>query len=134
MSVSTATPLPPFNPAEMQVLVARAGLALNPGQMADLVLAWRQLASLLALIPRERALADDQAYSFRLPPPAAPASAPEKPAKARSARAKATPRKPASHKPAPHKPASHRPASHRPASHGPARRKPVPSKPGPRRR
>ncbi|MDA8051315.1 MAG: hypothetical protein M0002_15160 [Rhodospirillales bacterium] len=58
-------------PAEMELLVARAGLALNPGQMADLVLAWRQLAALIAAIPRERPLADDAAFAFRLPPPTA---------------------------------------------------------------
>jgi hypothetical protein len=63
----------------MDLLVARTGLSLNPGQMADLVLAWRQVAGLIAAIPRSTALADDQAYVFRLPaPPAAPA--PRKPA------------------------------------------------------
>jgi hypothetical protein len=68
----------------MQVLVARAGLTLNPGQVADLVLAWRQIVGLLGLIPRDRPLLDDQAFVFRVPPPAAPA----KPA--------ATPRQPPS--------------------------------------
>jgi len=53
----------------MQVLVARAGLTLNPGQMADLVLAWRQVVALLGIIPRDRPLLDDQAFVFRLPPP-----------------------------------------------------------------
>jgi len=58
----------------MDLLVARTGLTLNPGQMADLVLAWRQVAGLIAAIPRSTALADDQAFVFRLPaPPAAPA-------------------------------------------------------------
>jgi hypothetical protein len=71
MSAPSASPTPLISPAEMQVLVSRAGLVLNPGQMADLVLAWRQVARLLALIPRERALADDQACVFRLPPPVA---------------------------------------------------------------
>jgi hypothetical protein len=66
----------------MQVLVSRAGLTLNPGQMADLVLAWRQVVGLMGLIPRDRPLADDQAFVFRLPPPAAPA----KPAVASRAR------------------------------------------------
>lgn len=70
MSASTAPPLPPVSPAEMQTLVSRAGLSLNPGQMADLVLAWRQMAGLLALIPRDRPMTDDQAYVFRLPPAA----------------------------------------------------------------
>jgi hypothetical protein len=70
---------PPLSPAEMDLLVARTGLTLNPGQMADLVLAWRQVAALIAAIPRSTALLDDQAYVFRLPgPPAAPT--PHKPA------------------------------------------------------
>ena len=63
------------SPAEMQILVSRAGLTLNPGQMADLVLAWRQVIGLLALIPHDRPLVDDQAFVFRLPPPAATAGA-----------------------------------------------------------
>jgi hypothetical protein len=78
MPSSTPIPpgtLPPFSPAEMDLLVARTGLALNPGQMADLVLAWRQLAGLIASIPPSPALADDQAFAFRLPgPPVAPPS------------------------------------------------------------
>jgi hypothetical protein len=61
--------MPPISPAEMQVLVSRAGLMLNPGQMADLVLAWRQVVALLGLIPRDRPVVDDQAFVFRLPPP-----------------------------------------------------------------
>ncbi len=60
------------SPAEMQILLAPTGLALNPGQVADLVLAWRQLAGLIAAIPRDRPLADDQAFAFRLAPPPAP--------------------------------------------------------------
>jgi len=72
MSGSPAAPTPPLSPAEMQVLIARAGLTLNPGQIADLVLAWRQIVGLLGLIPRDRPLLDDQAFVFRLPPPAAP--------------------------------------------------------------
>ena len=70
MAAMPAKPVPSVGPAEMQAMVARAGLTLNPGQMADLVLAWRQLAGLIAAIPRDRPLADDQAYVFRLPPPA----------------------------------------------------------------
>jgi hypothetical protein len=62
--------VPLTSPAEMQALVARAGLALNPGQMADLVLAWRQLAVLIGSVPHDRPLADDLAVTFRLPPPA----------------------------------------------------------------
>lgn len=56
----------------MQVLVAHAGLVLNPGQMADLVLSWRQLAALIGGIARDRPLADDLASGFRLPPPPEP--------------------------------------------------------------
>jgi hypothetical protein len=70
MAGPPARPLPPVSPAEMQLMVERAGLTLNPGQMADLVLAWRQLAALIESIPRERPLADDIAFAFRLPPPA----------------------------------------------------------------
>ncbi len=68
---------PPLSPAEMDLLVARTGLTLNPGQMADLVLAWRQVAGLIAGIPRSTALADNQAFVFRLPGPV-PAVAPRK--------------------------------------------------------
>lgn len=73
----------PISPGEMQLLLSRAGLILNPGQVADLVLAWRQVASLIASIPHERPLADDASFAFRLPPPAgnaaaAPAPAPRK--------------------------------------------------------
>jgi len=60
--------------AEMERMVAQAGLTLNAGQMADLALGWRQIVGLLARIPRDRALLDDQAFVFRLSPPA-PASA-----------------------------------------------------------
>jgi len=59
----------------MQLLLSRAGLALNPGQVADLVLAWRQVAGLIAGLPHTRPLADDMAFAFRLPPPAATAGA-----------------------------------------------------------
>ena len=50
-------------------MLSRAGLALNPGQIADLVLAWRQVAGLITLIPHDRPLADDMALAFRLVPP-----------------------------------------------------------------
>ena len=83
MSGSPAASAPPLSPAEMQVLIARAGLTLNPGQVADLVLAWRQIVGLLSLIPLDRPLLDDQAFVFRLPPPAAstqPAAAQRGPA------------------------------------------------------
>jgi hypothetical protein len=55
----------------MQILVSRSGLVLNPGQVADLVLAWRQIAGLIASMPRERPLADDMALTFRVPSSAA---------------------------------------------------------------
>jgi len=61
----------------MQLLLSRAGLVLNPGQVADLVLAWRQVAGLIASIPHGRPLVDDMAVVFRLPPPV---SAPALPA------------------------------------------------------
>ena len=59
--------VPPLSPGEMQLLLSRAGLALNPGQVADLVLAWRQVAGLIAAMPHDRPLADDMAFAFRLP-------------------------------------------------------------------
>lgn len=57
-------------------MVAQAGLTLNAGQMADLALAWRQIVGLVARIPRNRPLLDDQAYVFRVPPPAPLAAVP----------------------------------------------------------
>jgi hypothetical protein len=63
-------PVAPISPGEMQLLLSRAGLVLNPGQVADLVLAWRQVAGLIGMLPRDRALIDDMALTFRLPPPA----------------------------------------------------------------
>jgi hypothetical protein len=68
--------VPPISPGEMQLLLSRAGLVLNPGQVADLVLAWRQVAALIASIPHDRPLADDMAYAFHLPPPASVPAAP----------------------------------------------------------
>ncbi|MGC8476901.1 MAG: hypothetical protein ACP5NP_11160 [Acetobacteraceae bacterium] len=59
-------------PAELGVLLGRTGLTLNPGQTADLVLVWRQLSALADSLPRDRPLADDLAFAFRVPPPAAP--------------------------------------------------------------
>ena len=72
MSVRPSVPVPPVSPAEMEQIVARAGLVLNPGQMADLVLVWRQLTVLAASIPRERVMSGHWAYTFRLPPPTPP--------------------------------------------------------------
>jgi hypothetical protein len=73
MAAQPASTVPTISPAEMQILISRSGLMLNPGQMADLVLAWRQVAGLIAAIPQGRALADDSALSFRLPGPASSA-------------------------------------------------------------
>jgi hypothetical protein len=70
MPASPAASIPPLSPGEMQLLLSRAGLALNPGQVADLVLAWRQVAGLIAVMPHTRPLVDDMAFAFRLPPPA----------------------------------------------------------------
>jgi len=75
MAVLPASSTPTISPAEMQILVSRAGLVLNPGQVADLVLAWRQIAGLIAGLPTDRPMADDMAFGFRLPPPAATATA-----------------------------------------------------------
>ncbi len=92
MAVLPANSTPTISPAEMQILVSRAGLVLNPGQVADLVLAWRQIAGLIAGLPADRPMADDIAYSFRLPPPAATAAG----APARPTGASAVPAKPVS--------------------------------------
>lgn len=73
--------VPTISPGEMQILVSRAGLVLNPGQVADLVLAWRQVAGLIAALPHDRPLVDDLAFSFRLAPPI-PVPAPKRPARA----------------------------------------------------
>jgi hypothetical protein len=119
MSGSSATPTPPLSLAEMQVLVSRAGLTLNPGQMADLVLAWRQVVALLASIPRDRPLVDDQAFVFRLPPP--PSATPARPAVSISAppairsSAKREAPKRAAANPAAAKPGAARPAAAKPA-------------------
>jgi len=75
MAAQPASIVPTISPAEMQILISRAGLVLNPGQMADLVLAWRQVAGLIAAIPQGRKLADDMALTFRLPPPVDPGPA-----------------------------------------------------------
>jgi len=82
--------MPTLSPAEMQLLLSRAGLVLNPGQIADLVLAWRQVAGLIASIPHDRPLVDDLAYAFRLPPP--PGASAAVPAKPPGKAKRATPR------------------------------------------
>jgi len=70
MTTPSANPVSTISPAEIQILVARTGLVLNPGQLADLVLAWRQVAGLIADMKRDPGLVDDMALAFRLPPPA----------------------------------------------------------------
>jgi hypothetical protein len=93
MSVSPATSVPSLSPGEMQLLLSRAGLALNPGQVADLVLAWRQVAGLIASMPRDRPLADDMACAFHLAPPVSvPGLARPKPA-GTARKAKAAPKR-----------------------------------------
>jgi hypothetical protein len=93
--------VPTISPGEMQLLLARAGLVLNPGQVADLVLAWRQVAGLIAAMPHDRPLADDMALAFRLPLPtdtaaSVPRTRPAPKAKAKpkgKAKRKATPKR-----------------------------------------
>lgn len=82
MAARQAASAPLTSPADLDQMVRRAGLNLNAGQTADLALAWRQITELLGRIPREWKLVDDQAFVFRLPPPAAraPAPAPNSPA------------------------------------------------------
>lgn len=106
MAALPANPNSTISPAEMQILVSRAGLVLNPGQVADLVLAWRQVAGLIASLPHERPLADDMAYSFRVPPPAGATAAPARPvpAAARAVRAKPQPKSAKTKRPAKAKP------------------------------
>ena len=69
MAAIPAMSVQAISPGEMQLLLSRAGLILNPGQVADLVLAWRQVEGLIGSIPHDRPLADDMALTFRLPPP-----------------------------------------------------------------
>jgi hypothetical protein len=115
MATPAATQVPAISPAEMQILISRAGLVLNPGQVADLVLAWRQLAGLVGALPRERALADDMALAFRLPPPAVPAAS-AKPAAGTAARPQRLARRPA---PKPAAPAKAKPkAAAKPKTRG----------------
>jgi hypothetical protein len=121
MSASPAVPLPTISPGEMQLLLSRAGLVLNPGQVADLVLAWRQVAGLIALIPHDRPLADDAAYAFRLPPPARAAAIVVRPRPA--AKSKATAKSKAKSKaPASRKAAAKRRTTAKPAPRKRARR------------
>jgi hypothetical protein len=64
---------------EVELLVRRAGLSLNPGQKADLALSFQHLVTLAATLPRARPLADEPAFVFLPPLPASlpqPASSP----------------------------------------------------------
>src|SRR3974390_1565229 len=90
MPAPPATTVPTISPGEMQLLLSRAGLVLNPGQVADLVLAWRQVAGLIAMIPHDRPPARDMALASGLPPPAgtAPPVAPRPAAAKRKTAAK----------------------------------------------
>ncbi len=106
MPAPPAISVPTISPGEMQLLLSRAGLVLNPGQVADLVLAWRQVAGLIAAMPHDRPLADDMALAFRLPPPADTAAsvprAPKAKAKAKAkgkAKSKAAPKRSAARSP-----------------------------------
>jgi hypothetical protein len=69
MAAIPAMSVQAISPGEMQLLLSRADLILNPGQVADLVLAWRQVEGLIGSIRHDRPLADDMALTFRLPPP-----------------------------------------------------------------
>ena len=60
-----STPVTPISPGEMQLLVSRAGLMLNPGQVADLVLAWRQVAGLIESILHESGFALEHTWCDR---------------------------------------------------------------------
>ncbi len=125
MAAAPTNAVPTISPAEMQILVSRAGLVLNPGQVADLVLAWRQVAGLIASLPHDRPLADDLALSFRLPPPAAD-PAPSRPARTSAPSKKAAPKKAPGRRAAAKRAAPKTPAKAKP----PARAKPRgPAKP-----
>ena len=81
MTVRPTYPAAPLTLAEMELLVSRTGLDLNPGQMADLVLAWRHLSELIGRLPRNRPLLGMCNFvSAPPPPPAEPRAAP-RPAK-----------------------------------------------------
>ena len=67
MHTRSAALITPPTPAEMSCLVSRAGLTLNAGQMADLVLSWRLLAEQIAQIQRDRPLRDDWTVSQAAP-------------------------------------------------------------------
>ena len=119
MPAPPAMSVPSISPGEMQLLLSRAGLVLNPGQVADLVLAWRQVAGLIAAMPHDRPLADDMACTFRLPPPSGTAVSvqPARTAAKPKARLPAKPKAKAAAKPAPKRRAA-RPVARKPARRG----------------
>jgi len=124
VSVLPQAPAAPISPGEMQLLLSRAGLILNPGQVADLVLAWRQLAGLIASIPHDRPMADDMALAFRLPPPAGAATAaPAAPTRPQPAKRKAAAPKRRAAKPVAKAKAKKKAAPKRPPAKSPARKK-----------
>jgi len=88
MAAIPAMSVQAISPGEMQLLLSRAGLILNPGQVADLVLAWRQVEGLIGSIRHDRPLADDMALTFRLPPPPTSVPSAVTPAKTKSTKAK----------------------------------------------
>jgi hypothetical protein len=83
-----SAPLPSVSPAEMEFLISRTGMHLNAGQVADLVLAWRQVSAVAATIPRKPIPADDFAFAFRLPPPGSGPRSKAKTVKTTSSQAK----------------------------------------------
>jgi hypothetical protein len=107
----------------MQILLSRAGLVLNPGQVADLVLAWRQVAGLIATISHDRPLADDMALAFRLSPPAGAAPPAPRPAAVAKRKTAARPKAAAKRKAAPKAKAKGKSAPKRRATAKPAPRK-----------
>jgi len=126
MAARPAAPASLTPPAELEQMVARAGLNLNAGQIADLALAWRQLGELLGRIPRTWNLVDDQAFVFQLPPPIAAKPTGEKSASARPSSAIA-PVRPA------RKAAAKAPAKAAPTQEAPARKSPPAKAPAKRR-
>jgi hypothetical protein len=120
MPVSAAASVPSLSPGEMHLLLTRAGLALNPGQVADLVLAWRQVAGLIAAMPRDRPLADDMASGFHLTPPAPVAgiARPKTAGTARKAKAPVRRTRPAVKAKATPKRRAARPAGRKPGKRG----------------
>jgi len=132
MAATPTNSAPTISPAEMQILVSRTGLVLNPGQVADLVLAWRQVAGLIAGLPQDRSMADDMAYSFRLPPPAG-SELSAKPARASSAKPAHAPSAKPARAPAKRPKAKRAAAAKAPAKSKAKAKRAAPAKPRPGR-